>query len=147
MAPTRTDEDSSYVKMYILLPMILTAFERDKLVAKKSFKTPMPYVVLIESAIKRVEADLKETRRKLRILGIKVYEETRTEISIDARYLCRGYHHEFSMLWSFVKAESSVLMERYLGIDIYMYIDPNNPYGKDQYNLPTEIAKPTDHIG
>lgn len=139
MAPTKTNEDSAYVKMYILLPMILTAFERDKKVAESSFKTPRPYVSLIDSAIKKVETDLREVRRKFRILGIKVYEEKRTESGIEARYLCRGYHYDFNMLWSFIVAESSVLMEKYLGIDIFMYINPSIPNSEHNYDLPTEM--------
>ncbi|MNW63171.1 hypothetical protein D3C74_413520 [compost metagenome] len=141
MKQPKTSEDMSYVKMYILLPLILTAFERDKKVAEKSFKTPRPYIVLIDAAINKVEIDLKEVRRKFRMSGIKVYEETRTEIGIDARYLCRGYHHDFSMLLSFIKAESSVLMEKYLGIDIYMYINPEIPGYEHNYDLPTEMQK------
>ncbi|MNW51895.1 hypothetical protein D3C74_293940 [compost metagenome] len=141
MKQMKTSEDMSYVKMYILLPMILTAFERDKKVAEKSFKTPRPYIVLIDAAINKVEIDLKEVRRKFRMSGIKVYEETRTEIGIDARYLCRGYHYDFNMLWSVIKAESSVLMEKYLGIDIFMYISPETPFEQDKYTLPSEMQK------
>ncbi|MNW47227.1 hypothetical protein D3C74_245520 [compost metagenome] len=141
MAPTKTDEDGAYVKMYILLPMILSAFERDKKVAEKSFKTPRPYVSLIDAAINKVETDLKEVRRKFRILGIKVYEEKRTEIGIDARYMCRGYHYDLNMLYSFIAAESSVLMEKYLGIDIFMYINPTMPGYEHNFDLPTEMQK------
>ncbi|MNI65105.1 hypothetical protein D3C73_1205920 [compost metagenome] len=141
MAPTKTNEDTAYVKIYILLPMILSAFERDKKVAEEAFKTPRPYVALIDSAIKKVEIDLKEVRRKFRILGIKVYEEKRTGIGVDARYKCRGYHYDFSMLWSVIKAESTVLMEKYLGIDIFMYISPETPFAQDQFTLPTEMQQ------
>ncbi|MNW45656.1 hypothetical protein D3C74_229270 [compost metagenome] len=141
MKQMKTSEDMSYVKMYILLPLILTAFERDKKVAEVSFKTPRPYVSLIDAAIKKVEIDLKEVRRKFRLQGIKVYEETRTEIGIDARYLCRGYHYDFNMLWSVIKAESSVLMEKYLGIDIFMYINPAIPGDENHYVLPHEMKQ------
>ncbi|MNW61441.1 hypothetical protein D3C74_394980 [compost metagenome] len=142
MTINHTNEDGSYVKMYLLLPMILTAFERDKLVAKEAFKTSRPYIALIDAAIKKVETDLKEVRRKFRILGIKVYEEKRTELGIQASYLCRGYHHDFNMLWSVIAAESSVLMEKYLGIDIRMYIDPTVPGSHlNSYSLPSEMKQ------
>ncbi|MNB79522.1 hypothetical protein D3C75_262570 [compost metagenome] len=142
MTIKHTNEDGSYVKMYLLLPMILTAFERDKKVAESSFKTPRPYVVLIEVAIKKVEIDLREVRRKFRALGIKVYEEKRTELGIQASYLCRGYHHSTTMLWSVIAAESSVLMEKYLGIDIRMYIDPTVPGSHlNSYSLPSEMKQ------
>lgn len=134
-----SSEDASYVKMYILLPLILSAFERDKKIAEQSFKTPRPYVTLIDNAIKRVEDEHREVRRKFRVLGLKVYEVKRTELAIEARYLCRGYHYEFCMLWSLVAAQSSVHMERYLGVDIFKYIDASIPVGQDEFNLPADI--------
>ncbi|WP_433943446.1 hypothetical protein [Paenibacillus sp. SN-8-1] len=125
----------SYVKLYLTLPLILSAFERDKKIIEATFKTPLPYTELINDAINRVEMEIKEVRRMMRTLGIKVYEERLTAKGIEAKYLCRGYQHSFSMLTSFLAAESSVLMEKYLGIDVIAkYInryDPSNiPSGK-----------------
>ncbi|WP_433946988.1 hypothetical protein [Paenibacillus sp. SN-8-1] len=123
-----TPEDTDYVKLYLILPLILTAFERDKRIAEATFKTPRPYIELINEAIKRVETDIKEIRRMMRTLGIKVYEEQLTAKGIEAKYLCRGYQHNFSMLTNFLAAESSVLMEKYLGIDVVMkYINRYDP--------------------
>ncbi|MNO28114.1 hypothetical protein D3C76_180000 [compost metagenome] len=137
-----TNEDQSYVKLYIILPMILSAFERDKKLAEQTFKTPGPYVTLISNAIKRVEDDCREVRRMFRLHGLKVYEETRTESGIHARYLCQGYHHEITLLWPLVKAESSVLMEKYLGLDIFKYINPAVPGDEHTYDLPGDKKSP-----
>lgn len=131
-----TNEDQSYVKLYIMLPLILSAFERDKKLIEQTFKTPGPYVTLIGNAIKRVEDDHREVRRKFRLQGLKVYEERRTESGIQARYLCRGYHYDMTLLWPLIKAESSVLMEKYLGLDIFRYINPSVPGDEHTYDLP-----------
>lgn len=133
-----TIDDIQYVKMYLLLPLVLSAFERDKKIIEENIKTPRPYVNFIDSAMDRVTVDLKEVRRKFRLLGLKVYEETRTELGIEAKYLCRGYHHTFGMLWSLVAADSSVLMEKYLGLDISGYINPSIPGAEHDYDMPTK---------
>ncbi|WP_379319290.1 hypothetical protein [Paenibacillus puldeungensis] len=136
-----SNEDYSYVKLYIILPLILTAFERDKKIIERELKTPRPYVTLLDNAIKRVEDDHREVRRKFRVLGLKVYEEKRTVDGIYARYLCRGYHYEFSMLWSLITAESSVLMEKYLGLDIFKYINPAIPDDGHTYDVPSDVKQ------
>lgn len=46
-----TPTDTSYVKLYLMLPLLLSAFEREKKVALISFKTPGPYETLINEAI------------------------------------------------------------------------------------------------
>ncbi|GGF87101.1 hypothetical protein [Paenibacillus aceti] len=138
-----TPTDIQYVKMYLLLPMILSAFERDKKIIERHLKTPGPYISSIDSAMDRVAVDLKEVKRKFRSLGIKVYEEARTEKGIEAKYLCRGYHHDFDMLWSRIAAECGVLMESYLGLDISKYIDPAVPGSDGIYGLPNDIESTT----
>lgn len=136
----QTPTDISYVKLYLLLPLILAAFERDKKLIEAHFKTPRPYVMLIEEAIKKVEYEMYEVRKKFRDLGLKVYEENRTDKGIEAKYLCRGYRHEVSLLPYFVAAEAGVLMEKYLGLDIFRYISKENP---EAYTTPMDQKEHT----
>lgn len=133
-----SSEDQSYIKLYLLLPLILSAFERDKKIAEKVFKTPRPYINMIESAMRKVDADLKEVRKRFRELGLKVYEEQRTDDFIIAKYLCRGYHYDMTLNVKLVVAESSVLMEKYLGLDIMKYINTSVPGGKEKYDVPSD---------
>lgn len=139
MVKPQTDEELINVKMYLLLPMLLSAFERDKKVAQNCFKTPSPYISLINAAIQKVEKDIKEVKRIFKMSGIKVYEEKLTADGIEARYLCRGYHHDMSLRLDFIVAESSILMEKYLGLDISKYISPDVPGAEKNYLLPSEI--------
>jgi len=137
-----TPTDMQLVKMYLLLPLVLSAFERDKKIIEQNIKTPGPYINFIDTAMDLVTIDLKEVRRKFRLLGLKVYEETRTELGIDAHYLCRGYHHDYKMLWSFIAAECSVLMEKYMGADIKRYYDTTVPGSERDYDLPEDKKSP-----
>ncbi|MEK4983605.1 hypothetical protein [Bacillus sp. FSL K6-6540] len=115
-------EDYHCVKLYILLPLIISAFERDKAIATNTFKTADPYVALITQAIRRAETDHRLVRIRFRKIGLKVYEQQNTEQGIRAKYLYRGYHYDFSMLWSLIAAECRVWMEKYLGLDIQKYV-------------------------
>lgn len=136
-----TPTDMQLVKMYLLLPLVLSAFERDKRIIEQNVKTPGPYVNFIDSAMDRVTIDLKEVRRKFRLLGIKVYEEIRIKNGIDARYLCRGYTHDYKLLWNFIAAECSVLTEKYMGADIKRYYDTTVTGSEHDYDLPSDIKQ------
>ncbi|MNE70179.1 hypothetical protein D3C80_1659540 [compost metagenome] len=76
------------------------------------------YGGLIGLLQKAATDDLSRVRKSMREHGMKVYEERRTNIGIEARYLCRGYHYEFSMLWGLVKAELISRLYTYLGMDV-----------------------------
>lgn len=121
IAITTTDE--ILVKRYILLPLIMTAFERDLHIIKDSglFKSPDIYVEILEAALKTVTEDLSSVRLAFSKRGIKVYEENRFKDGIRAEYLCRGYHGNMLLSWSLIGAEGSVLMRKYLGLDISTY--------------------------
>ncbi|WP_149093436.1 hypothetical protein [Paenibacillus terrae] len=114
-----TAEDHALVRTYLLLPMVLTAFERDKRILSESagLRTPGPYVETVDCAMDRVTMELKDVRATMRKHGVKVYEETRDSVQIVALYQCRGYHGRFMMLNSYVAAEAGLLMRKYLGLD------------------------------
>lgn len=130
-----TAEDMYYVKLYLLLPLVLTAFERDKNLATTTFKTPEPYLNTIEHAMRSVEKDLKEVRAYFRQKGIKVYKESRHLKGVHAQYLCRGYHCEMNLLSEMVATECRVLMEKYLGLDIGKYRNKNIPTDLQEFSM------------
>jgi hypothetical protein len=128
-------EDKHNVKLYLLLPMVLSAFERDKKLTEKTFKTPDPYIKLIEQAMNKVHQDLKEVRQYMRQNGIKVYEELKTDKAIEAKYMCKGYHSEMHLLWSTATASCRILMEKYLGLDVSKYKNPAVPMELQQFDI------------
>ncbi|MBP1906786.1 hypothetical protein J2Z32_003450 [Paenibacillus turicensis] len=128
-------EDKHNVKLYLLLPLVLSAFDRDIRLAEKAFKTPEPYVKLIEQAMDKVHQELKEVRQYMRTNGIKVYEELKTDKAIQAKYLCKGYHSEMHLLWSTATASCRILMEKYLGLDVTKYKNPAVPMELQQFDI------------
>lgn len=114
--PLISPDDYVLIKPYILLPLILSAFERDKnsIVESGAIKTPYPYVLTIDEAMKRARADLYEIKREFRKRGIKVFEMERNEYGIEAQYLCRGYRGTYEMLDDFLAAQASMMMHGYL---------------------------------
>ncbi|WP_433943590.1 hypothetical protein [Paenibacillus sp. SN-8-1] len=127
MAPGMTNEEGALIKDYVMLPLIISAFQRDSKIIGGAVKTPDVYTDWLTVASDRVTKDLAEVRRQFRQRGIKVYETENDGKSVTARYLCRGYTGEASYLWSFLAAEASVVMRRYLGLDTSKFVDPTIP--------------------
>lgn len=111
-----TCEELTLVKSYILLPFILTVFERDKAIMQSALKTPAPYIDAIDRAMDQVNVLLREIRKEFKTTGIKVYEITRSENGIQARYARRGYTGEMRLMWSSIRAEIEMRMRVYLGV-------------------------------
>lgn len=82
------------IKSHIILPRVLTAFERDIALINTTFKTPCPYVDVIAEAQRKITADVYEVRKQFRQRGIKVYEEVADSDGVTARYKCRGYESQ-----------------------------------------------------
>ncbi|CAM4418131.1 hypothetical protein U9M73_08695 [Paenibacillus phoenicis] len=117
--PWQTQEEAEMIKQYVLLPLLLDVLERDqRALASASLKLPQVYKGLIRLLQNAAAADLARVRQGMREHGLKVFEERRTNLGIEARYLCRGYTYEFSMLWGLVKAELIRRLCAYLGIDV-----------------------------
>jgi hypothetical protein len=116
MPPMIGSEDYALIKPYIILPMILSAFERDKKIIEESgtIKTPAPYVAMIEAEMSRVSADLREVKRQFRERGIKVHTVERGDFLIEAKFVCRGYTGKFNLRDQYLSAEAGVLMLGYL---------------------------------
>lgn len=112
-----TPEDRALIKSHIILPRVLTAFERDIALINATLKTPGPYVDVIAEAQRKITADIYEVRKGFRQRGIKVYEEVADNDGVTARYKCRGYQAEKRIRWAFMAADASVVMRKYLGLN------------------------------
>ncbi|MFE0394769.1 hypothetical protein ACFW4G_03715 [Paenibacillus lactis] len=122
-----TNEDRRIVKRYIILPMIITAFERDSRYIQEQLKTPGPYVDVIKGAIDLAHKDLMEVKKHFWLKGIKVYDEQTTRIGRRAKFMCRGYTSQIELRWEYISAEASVMMRKYLGLDISRFADTSLP--------------------
>lgn len=124
-----TATDEILVKRYMILPLVLSAFERDKTNFFESgyFKAPKLYTYLIDKAMDAATQELYGVRKAFRDRGIKVYDEHRVVKGVQAKYMCRGYQSEMFMRWPFITAEASVLMRQFLGLVVSEYINPSIP--------------------
>lgn len=102
------------IKEFILLPMLLAAFERDARRIAAAVKTPGPYAEFMQATLDRITRDLTAIRRQFRMRGIKVYEPQITSAGIRAEFKCRGYLSEFGILSNVLKAEAETYMCKYL---------------------------------
>jgi hypothetical protein len=114
-----TKEEQRRVKDHLIIPVMLDYLEEDISVIQKSgLKTDL----ILIAALKKVQDDILNEhfgiRMDLRKAGIKVYDEQRTKTAIEARYLCRGYEHRISLLWSLVRTEVLNKVSGYTGIRI-----------------------------
>ncbi|ANE48051.1 hypothetical protein SY83_19105 [Paenibacillus swuensis] len=117
-----TDEEQGMIKEFLLLPLVLTVFERDTEVIGNNVKTKAPYVEAIALAMDRVTLNLAGLKKEFRLRGIKVFDGVRTEHGIRCSYLCRGYENQFDLMWTYVKAEVELRMKHYLGTHLEVYL-------------------------
>lgn len=116
--PLPTGDELMLVKDFILLPILLDVLERDiKLLAVTPLKMPAIYIKSFRNVQDRIIEDLHDVRKKLRKCGFKVYDPQRTETSIEAEYVCRGYCYRFAMLWGLVKAEVEKKLSFYMHVN------------------------------
>lgn len=114
-------EDRFYVKRYIILPFIISAFERDSKIIEQHFKSPEPYTDFLKIAIKRANEDFHYAKRHFFKRGLKIASQSKTSDGLMTRFKCRGYESEMELRWEFISAEASILMRKYLGLDISIY--------------------------
>lgn len=129
-----TKEDRHQVKRYILLPLVIRAFERDRAILEQHIKTPEPYMEAIDNALRAVREDLRSVKRHFFNAGIKVVAEYPYDEGLKAEYLCRGYKGDMHLRWEFISAQASIHMRKYLGVDITPFIAADIPeWLKEEY--------------
>lgn len=115
--PLPSKQEMEWVKAHMLAPVILEVLERDiGTINTVGLKMPHLYVKSLRRIQDQVEQEAYQIRKHFRTHGIKVYEMKRTELGIEAAYLCRGYHQQMFLLWSRVRSEVEEKLHVYLGI-------------------------------
>lgn len=113
--------DNTLVKTYIMLPLVISAFERDAAIMSAQLRTPAPYVEVLRKAGNAAAADLRDVRAEMRSRGLKVYEQNRLDSGVEAKFLCRGYHERMLLLYDVITVQAAIHMRSYLGLDISEY--------------------------
>lgn len=108
-----SEQEQGFILQYIVLPLLLTVLERDKKIIQNApLKIKAPYLSLFDFTIKKVEGSVLHNRKTLRLHGIKIYSQKRTEKGIELKYLYHGYHHLFHPSWDTLRTKVSERMEQ-----------------------------------
>lgn len=116
-----TEEEQGMITEFIILPFVLSVFDRDAKVIGDHVKTKAPYIQTIELAMDRITTNLTEVRKEFRKRDIRVFPTRRTEHGIQCSYMCRGYENELELMWNYVRAEVEIRMKHYLGAHLELY--------------------------
>jgi hypothetical protein len=112
--PLQSEDELEAVKRYVLLGIAVRILDHDiRVVDSSRLKLPRFYESILRGLQDRALLELAALRRMFRSSGIKVYEERKEAEGLTTAYVCRGYHHHFTMPWSFVRAEAERLLKRY----------------------------------
>ncbi len=118
-APIQEFEDINIVKQYILLPILATYLERDiKSLEKSQLHLSQVYVKQYKLIQEKVFKDIYYISKQMRVRGLKVYEQQKTQKDIKAKYLCRGYRDTMNLSLNFIKVQVTLLLSEYLNIDL-----------------------------
>ncbi|MFI2856902.1 hypothetical protein ACH6EH_07150 [Paenibacillus sp. JSM ZJ436] len=119
MGKLQNVEDIRLVKSYLVLPVTLEIIERNlKLIKLHNFKLSEVFVGHLINLRNKVNLEYYNVKQEMKRLGIKVFEESRTDEGITGKYLCRGYQHEMTLLWMNIKSECEVKVAAMLDVDL-----------------------------
>ena len=82
-----TDELLVEIERYIYLPMLLLVLERDEAYFEKGpFKLKSPYLNMLASVRKKIEADFAEVKKRLANQGVKVIRGERDDLFTEYHF-------------------------------------------------------------
>ncbi|MGF7048533.1 hypothetical protein J2T13_003041 [Paenibacillus sp. DS2015] len=114
--PAPSEEDALLVKNYLLHMIMLDVLERDiQSMVTLSLKMQPLYIRGLSGIQKQVMSHLSTLRLHMGARGIRIYQESRTNSSVETLYLCRGYHRRLFMPLSYIKSEVTLKLNIYLG--------------------------------
>lgn len=90
--PMISQEDVRHFENMIYLPMVLAVLSLDREAFEKGpFKLKRPYLELVDAAMKRVHAELKETKLYMRKRHMKVLRGKRDDTFTEYIFFHEGY--------------------------------------------------------
>lgn len=114
-----TSNDIELVKAITLLPYTLDIIEKniEKMTVADLKMRPL-FVGHFENIQDKITKDIYHVRKGMREKGIKILEESKHKNHLEVDFLCRGYTHNISLLWSKVRNDVEVLLAKYLNVDL-----------------------------
>lgn len=109
------EHDRDMIEKAIYLPMVITIFNRDlHIIDTGGFKLKKPYQKLVEEALQRVQKDLTEVRKYLRMKKIKVSEIERDKTFTMYCFIYKGYEEHHNYFNPRLRNKTEELLEYYL---------------------------------
>ncbi|WP_020616972.1 hypothetical protein [Paenibacillus daejeonensis] len=110
----QTEGDLNLVKRFLLLRIAVQILDHDIGIAgASSMKLPRLYESILRALQDRVLLDQAAAKREMIAGGILIHREQRHAEGLKVQYAIRGYQHEFTMLWPFVRREAEQLLGQY----------------------------------
>lgn len=118
-APLLQKEELEMIKEAVLFPVMLDVIQNDiEKVKKINLKLDLLLVISLQNIQDQIFKDNRALKNQLKERGIKIYEERRTSLGIQAEYKCRGYQHHLSLLWSLVRSDILRKASSYMNINL-----------------------------
>lgn len=118
-APLIALEEIDFVKQYLLLPILLKFLEKDiETIQNLKLYMSLVYVTNFKFAQREAIKEMNLLGKQMRIRGIKIISQQQFHEGLHAEYLCRGYQHEMTLLWSFIKAQVAIKLSEYLKVNL-----------------------------
>ncbi|KKO52131.1 hypothetical protein [Paenibacillus sp. DMB20] len=120
--PPPTEEDEQLIRSCVVHGMMLSMLKRDiDILREIPLKMSDLYVRSLLLIQKETSDRLWAARRELRIHGIRMLQQTRTDGGIESSYKCRGYDRALFIPWEELRRESMNRLYRYSGSDLAAY--------------------------
>jgi hypothetical protein len=123
--PLLTKEELKMVKEAILFPVMLDVIQNDiEKIKKVNLKLDLLLIISFQNIQDQIFNDNRALKYQLKERGIKIYEQRRTSLGIEAEYKCRGYQHHLSLLWSVISADILKKAGHYMNITLEEGVTP-----------------------
>ncbi|WP_276352577.1 hypothetical protein [Cohnella caldifontis] len=117
--PVITPEERALVKDAIVIPAMLEFLQNDiRTVSQMGLKLDLIIVKSLQAVEQQIISEHLDVRGELRRRGIKLYAVERSDAGLEGHYVCRGYRHRISLLWSVVRTEVLRKASRYTGVTL-----------------------------
>jgi len=115
LPPTQTSDDLKLVKRYVLSEKLVDALDHDiNTITSSSLKQSKVLIAYLQAVQDHILVDITKLKSSMRSSGIKVYEQSETNQSLKVLYVCRGYHHEMTILSTVFNPALERLLSRYI---------------------------------
>lgn len=122
-----TEEELTLIRQVVILPILLTIVESNgRNIEVLSSPLKKLYLKATQALLQCIHADLIQAKKKLKERQIKVFEDDRSDSSLQYRFICRGYEYPFNMIRDVIRAELSTQITHYIAMIFREQVNKTN---------------------